>query len=58
MSSEKRLFLCLILTIGAVYGTRMVMVQTGLIVPPKPIPPAVAKGDPDGKGHREGEGPG
>ena len=47
MSSEKRLFLCLALTMGSVYGLNLLMVRTGLIVPPRPKPPAaVAKADP------------
>jgi len=54
MSSEKRLVLCLVLTIASVYGLQTLMERTGLIVPPKPRPaPAVAKVDPARERDRE-----
>jgi len=61
MSSEKRLFLCLVLTMASVYGMNLVMVRTGLIVPPKPKPaPAVAGADPaagrEAKAREKGRG--
>ena len=50
MSSEKRLFLTLVLTLGSVYGIRYAMERAGLIPPEQePAPAAVAKGDPGKK---------
>jgi YidC/Oxa1 family membrane protein insertase len=47
MSSEKRLVLTLVLTVGSVYGIQYAMERTGLIKPPAAEPPAeVAKDDP------------
>ncbi len=37
MSSEKRLAICMVLTLGSVYGLQMVMERTGLIPPPAPV---------------------
>ncbi len=47
MSSEKRLALCMVLTLGSVYGLQFAMERTGVLPPPAKKPQAVAGAGPE-----------